>query len=275
MHNPTEIFTKCRNLADQYRTRGLKREQGSITVRKSDTEGSLYLYAPIGAWLGGIGAEEVATKLEAMRGIKQLNVFINSEGGDVMDAKAIYASLQRFGAKKVGYVDGLAASAASFIAMACDELITAPEGTWMIHEAMGFAGGYADDLEAYAAMLRMQTKDIAAIYQRRTGNSPEKIAELMTAETWMNAAQALDLKFTDKVAGLEPDGSAETQNAIAKTWQPVQVLAVTQAHLRASAETLKVRANIAAKEVAERASPSRREVAERASPTQQAKPASR
>lgn len=255
----TRLFNRFRAVAE---AKGWK--PGAVTARKSDETGELYIYQAIGAgWFDeGLTAQTVAEALVGMKGVKTLNVYVNSPGGDVFEAKSIYAQLQRFEAKKVGYVDGLAASAATFLIMACDEIITAPEATWMIHETRTISAGDADQLRADADLLDLQNADLAEIYSKRTGQPVDKVRELMAAETWMNSAQALELKFTDKVAGAEDTDPKAL--AAEKPSRAAGLFAVTQTRLRASAEVLQNRASRVA-----------REVAERASPSQRAKPASR
>lgn len=212
--NP-QTFTKLQRIANRVReSKGWK--PGTIAARsesKSDT-GSLYVYQLIGSnWFEeGITADSVRTALEGLRGVKNLDIFINSEGGDVFEAKAIYTQLLRFNAKKTVYIDGIAASAATFVAMAGDRIITAPAANWMIHEAWGMAMGEAQDLRDYADVLELQNADIASIYAQRTGQPLDAIRKMMADETWMNADKALELKFTDEVTSYDDD-SADTQNS--------------------------------------------------------------
>lgn len=221
----SKVFAKCQRIAAKCRdAKGYK--PGSLFARSSDkqSEGAMYIYEAIGGWFGGVTADGVRQALDALRGVETLNIYINSEGGDVFEAKAIYAQLQRFNAKKVVHIDGLAASAATFIAMAGDEIVTAPEATWMIHDAWGIEVGNADAMRAYADRLDMLSADIAQIYSKRTGTSVDEMRELMKAETWMNAQEALDKKFTDRIASYgDDDDEEEDEKAAAK---PTGVLAL-------------------------------------------------
>jgi ATP-dependent Clp protease, protease subunit len=179
-------------------------------AEKKTTVCELYIYDVIGSdyWTGeGVTAKAVAETLDANKDAKSLSVYINSPGGIITEAKAIYSLLGRFQGQKTMYVDGVAASAASFVAMAGDKIVTGSAATWMIHEAMGGAYGYAEDLTAVADVLRMLTNDAAAVYEKRTGQPRQQIAEWMKAETWMDAATALERGFTDEVAAdpAEPD----------------------------------------------------------------------
>lgn len=184
-------------------------------AEKKKTTGELYIYDVIGQdfWTGeGVTAKTVAATLEEFKDATELSIFINSPGGLISEGKAIYTQLQRFAGTKTVYVDGIAASAASFIAMAGDRIVTGSAATWMIHEAMGGAYGFAEDLEAVAEVLRMLTNDIAAVYEKRTGQSRAKLLEWMAAETWMDAETAKERGFTDEIADV---GKGEPEEAAA------------------------------------------------------------
>lgn len=204
-------FAKAQRIANRCReVKGWK--GGSIFARSENRDvGNLYIYAIIGSsWFEeGVTAESVRSALDALKGVKTLNVFINSEGGDVFEAKAIYTQLKRFNAEVVVYIDGIAASAATFIAMAGNKIITSPAATWMVHEAWTIAMGNAGDLRDSADLLEMMNEDIALIYSERTGRTVEAMRALMAGETWMNAQQALTEKFTDEVATFESEDDTE------------------------------------------------------------------
>lgn len=177
-----------------------KAERGIRAEKKADA-GDLFIYDEIGESFfgGGISAKAVADRLDEMKGVKTLNVYINSPGGSVFDGKAIFNQLSRFGAKKNVVIDGIAASAASFIAMAGDKITMSPGATMMVHEAMGGAFGYADELDAVAEVLRLETKNIAGIYSKRTGCTMEDCLSMMADETWMDAKQAKEAGFCDEI----------------------------------------------------------------------------
>lgn len=209
--------------------------------------GELFIYEPIGydCWTGsGITAKDVQASLEEMKGVKALNIFINCEGGDVFEAKAIYSQLLRFSAKKTVHVDGIAASAATFIAMAGDKIVTSPVGTWMIHEVWSGAMGNASDMRAVADLLDMETGTIAQTYAKRTKRPVEEMRALMSDETWMNAEQALAGGFTDEI--VETAAPAETDPAKAKAVTRVAAAAaLTQQRINSvtTAELLAARAD--------------------------------
>ena len=202
--------------------------------------GELYIYEAIGfdcfAEGGGVTAQKVQAALDEMKGIKTLNIFVNSEGGDVFEAKAIYAQLERFKAEKVVHVDGLAASAATLIAMAGDRIITNPVATWMVHRPWSGAMGDEEDMERMRDLLRLEGATLAELYARQTGGTPEEMAALMAAETWMNATAALEKGFTDEIgsADEEQDDEGEEQLAASKRSPVALAAAVTQNRLKAS-----------------------------------------
>jgi ATP-dependent Clp protease protease subunit len=204
-----------------------------------------------------------------------LDIFINSEGGDVFEAKAIYAQLKRFGAdaEVIVHIDGIAASAATFVAMAGDKIITAPEATWMVHEAWTLAMGNAGDLRDTADLLDMMNEDIAAIYAKRTGRSVEEMRAMMSVETWMNAQEAKDAKFTDEIASYD-DGEDEEDVVEAKSTLKVAAVAETT-NQRLSAMTADLLA-FRAKRVQDASPTTNNSINTRASAVpQKAKPASR
>lgn len=236
MKNAT-TFSKLQRIANKCReVKGWKAGDGrAIHARAKDTSiGHLYVYSVIGSsWFEeGVTANAVKDALAAMSGVKTLNIFINSEGGDVFEAKAIYSLIKRFStdnsAEIVVHIDGLAASAATFIAMAGDKIITSPAATWMVHEAWTVAMGNAADLRDSADLLDMMNEDIANIYATRTGRSVEEMRDLMAKETWMNAEQALKEKFTDEIASYsDEDDDEEDTKAKAKAPSKIEAVAMT------------------------------------------------
>lgn len=197
------------------------KERPAIFAKASADVGELYVYETIGfdcfAENGGLTANKVRDALVEMKGVKTLNVFINSEGGDVFEAKSIFTQLQRFAAEKVVHIDGLAASAATLVAMAGDRIITSQVATWMVHEAWSGAMGNAGDMRAVADLLDLENMTIAETYARQTGGTVEAMRELMAAETWMNAETALAKGFTDELTsddeGDDADASPDARMA--------------------------------------------------------------
>lgn len=208
------------------------------TAKPADAAvGELFIYEAIGwdCWTGsGITGKTVAEALDALKGVKTLNVYINCEGGDVFEAKAIYSQLKRFDAEKVVHIDGIAASAATFIAMAGDKIITSPVATWMVHQAWSGAMGRAEDMRAMADLLDLENGIIAQTYASRTGGTPDEMLALMSAApdgTWMDAAKALELGFTDEIGPADDEDETDDAEAPSNRSKAAAALALTQRRL--------------------------------------------
>jgi len=174
----------------------------------------LYLYDAIGkdSWTGeGIAPQDVVAILNDAKDATSLEVHVNSPGGYVFDGIAIYNAIRGFNGTKTVYVDGIAASIASVIALAGDTVITNEGGTWMIHEPAGgiFSFGTADEIEDDArktcAALRKVRETLLDIYVNATGQKLSDISAWMADETWMTAAEAKARGFTDEVAKSDPE----------------------------------------------------------------------
>ena len=128
-----------------------------------------------------------------------LEVNIASNGGDVFAASEIYTNLKACPGKVTVNVEGLAASAASIIAMAGDQVNMSPTAQMMIHKAWTVTQGNADDLEHDAKMMDSTDQSIVNAYERKTGMDRNDILQLMTDETWMTAQDAVDKGFADQI----------------------------------------------------------------------------
>lgn len=128
-----------------------------------------------------------------------LTVWINSPGGDCISASQIYTMLRNHKNKVTVKIDGIAASAASVVAMAGDETLISPTGYLMIHNPMTLASGNKSDMEKAIALLDEIKEGIINAYVRKTGLSRNKISKLMDDETWLNAEKALQLGFVDGI----------------------------------------------------------------------------
>lgn len=186
-----------------------------LTARVTDAKakrGEIVMYGVIGMdWYGdGITAKSFEKELKALGKVDTIDLRINSEGGSVHDARAIYNLLNQHSARVEVHIDSLAASAASFVAMAGDKITIAESGFFMIHNARMFAGGTAEDFEAAAKFLRTVNRTIADTYIARTGNSADKVQKWMDAETWFTGQEALDEGFaSDIVKNKTGDESAK------------------------------------------------------------------
>lgn len=154
-------------------------------------------------WLYGVIGDEIrATALQkklAASDAETVLIHLNSDGGDLVEGNVIHNMLARHNARIEVEIDGLAASAASLIAMAGDEIRIAENAMMMIHEPWGASEGSAQDHEALAAVLKKHTAQMADTYAKRSGQEPDAIASMMAAETWMTAAEAIAAGFADKL----------------------------------------------------------------------------
>ena len=137
---------------------------------------------------------------------KQITVRINSPGGDVFDGVAVYNALKNHPAKITTRIEGLAASIASVIALAGDEVHAYSNTMYMIHDPWVMAAGNQDDLRSIADVLEKIGNQLADVYTGKTGLSPDTIKEMMKTETWMTAQEGKELGFVDKV--IDGEGKA-------------------------------------------------------------------
>lgn len=161
--------------------------------------GELLLYGEIGSWWDDLDALGVVRQLEALNK-DQIVVRIHSGGGLILEGLAIYNRLKESAAKVTVHIDGLAASMASVVAMAGDKVIM-PENAWMmVHKPWVYTDGNADQLRKTADTLDGFEGSLIGIYAAKSGRSEEEIATLLADETWINAAQALELGFIDEIS---------------------------------------------------------------------------
>lgn len=138
-------------------------------------------------------------KEELMYGSGDITVWINSPGGDCVAAAQIYNMLREYAGKVTVKIDGIAASAASVIAMAGDTVLMSPVSMMMIHNPMTIAFGDSGEMQRAIDMLKSVKDSIINAYELKTGMSRTKLAHLMDAETWMDANKAIELGFADEV----------------------------------------------------------------------------
>ncbi|MFI9079127.1 head maturation protease, ClpP-related [Streptomyces sioyaensis] len=167
---------------------------------------ALYIYDEIGYW--GVTASDLVEELSELTGVTAIDVHINSPGGEVFDGLAIMNSLRAHPATVTTYVDGMAASIASVIAMAGERVVMGPHSQMMIHEGSGLCIGDADEMRKMADLLDFQSDNIAGVYQAKAGGNVEGWRSLMRAETWFTAEEAVAAGLADEVAKpKEPAGA--------------------------------------------------------------------
>lgn len=181
---------------------------------EADDPNVISIYDVIGydAWTGGgFTAKRAAAALRAI-GKNPVRVNINSPGGDFFEGLAIYNLLREHPEKVTVRVMGLAASAASVIAMAGDEVEMGAGAFLMIHNAWVLAVGDRNDMAAAADLLAPFDKAMAEIYAARTGKDGAEVARMMDDETWIGATDAVDEGFADAVVNVpEPSGDAKAR----------------------------------------------------------------
>lgn len=183
-------------------------------VNAADTTAAaeVMIYDEIGYW--GVTAADFAKDLKAIDS-DTITVRLNSPGGEVYDGVAILNALRNHKATVTVVVDGIAASAASFIAMAGDEIVMCRNAELMIHDSWGWCSGNAEEMAKAAAELDRVSDNIASIYAERAGGTTEEWRALMREETWFSAQEAVDAGLADRVAandGTDDEDGADTSN---------------------------------------------------------------
>ena len=179
---------------------------------------TLTLDGPIASeswWGDEVTPEAFRSELNAKKG--PIDVWINSGGGDCIAAAQIYNMLKEYSDPVTVKIDGIAASAASVIAMAGDTVEISPVGLIMIHNPSTIAWGDEREMEKTKNTLAEVKESIINAYEIKTGLDREELANLMDAETWMNARAAKDKGFVDSIIGVEDEG--KIKNAIYSTGQ--------------------------------------------------------
>lgn len=181
-----------------------------VTARKwyrfanaAEDETHLYIFGPIGGWFGA-NAEDFVEDLAGVTG--PLRVHINSGGGDAFEGITIMNLLRNHPSTVNGTVTGMAASAASVIAIGCDSLTMAPGSQLMIHRAMTSVYGNRDDMAEVMDMLERMDTSLAGLYQARAGGDLAHWETAMQAETWYTPQEAVDAGLADHIA--EPPDKA-------------------------------------------------------------------
>lgn len=175
-----------------------QREKRPVNVVNGAGEATIYIYGIISAdW--GIGAMDVVSALASVGNVPVLNVRIASPGGDVFESRAMMNALKRFEGKKIAHIDSICASAATSIALSCDEVQMASDAMYMIHNVQGGAYGEKKDLRETADLMEAVEQSIVKDYASKTGKDEAEIMAMMDAETWMTADEAFENGFVDRV----------------------------------------------------------------------------
>jgi ATP-dependent protease ClpP protease subunit len=212
-------------------------------LETSGEETTIYLYDAIvaddetAAWWGGVSAQSLVPQIRGVKG-GTVNLRINSPGGDVFAAQAIVAAIRDTGAKVVAHIDGFAASAATVIASAADEVVMSDGAMYMIHCGWTVAIGNSKDMTETADLLNKVDGVIAGQYAKRSGKSVDEMKAFMDAETWFTAQEAVDVGLANRIAENAPKAQASwdlsayanAPKALAAPPAPEPVDAITAEH---------------------------------------------
>ncbi|HEA7627830.1 TPA: Clp protease ClpP [Escherichia coli] len=155
------------------------------------------IYEEIGGF--GITAKQFAEDLKALGDVSHIDLRIHSPGGDVFEGIAIYNLLRNHPAEITVYIDGVAASMASVVAMAGDRVVMPENAMMMIHKPWGISGGNAGDMRDYADLLDKVETVLVPAYARKTGKSAQEITAMLEDETWMDGKECLKHGFADEL----------------------------------------------------------------------------
>ena len=173
--------------------------RAEVEATDETTSADVFIYDEIGESFfgGGVSAQTLATEL-AVLDVDELNVYINSPGGAAWDGIAIMNAIRRHRAHVTVYVDGLAASAASVVAMAGDKIVMNRGSQMMIHDASGGAYGDAELMDEVSAILHKLSDSLADVYAGRTGTDRAIWRAAMKAESWYTAEEAVAVGLADE-----------------------------------------------------------------------------
>lgn len=157
----------------------------------------IYIFDEIGAF--GVNAQDFIEEIKVFKN-SAINLHINCIGGDVFDGMAIYNILKKRTAETTVYIEGIAASMGSVIALAADNVVMAENSLFMIHNAWGGAMGEAKEMKKTANLLEKISGEIADIYVKKTNLPYSRVKEMMDEETWLNADEAYELGFVDSIS---------------------------------------------------------------------------
>lgn len=172
-----------------------------ISTAKAKTA-EILIYDEIGkSWWGEdtVSAKQFVDDLQAIGEVDNIDLRINSPGGDVFDGIAIHNAVKNHKAKVTAYIDGIAASAASFIAMAADSIIMPSNAFMLVHGASGMSFGNAEDMRKMAEDLERINASLTSTYAARTGKTAAKVEALMAEDRLIDAAECLDFGLCDEM----------------------------------------------------------------------------
>ncbi len=192
-----------------------------VVAKADSTDVEIFLYDHIvssedeAEWWGGVEPESFVKAVYGVDKDAKIHLRINSPGGSVFAARAMEQALRDHKGGVIVHIDGLAASAATFIAMAGEEVIMAKGAMFMIHKAWTGMWGNANDLRKEADLLDKIDGTLAQTYADKTGKGLEQVSSWMADETWFTAAEALEHGFATSIADSDAKASAWNLSAYA------------------------------------------------------------
>src|SRR5690554_1095433 len=163
---------------------------------RGTAQAEVFIYDEIGAF--GVSAKQFAKDLKQHATARQIDLRIHSPGGSVFDGNAIYNQLKQHPAKITAHIDGIAASMASVIAMAADHVVMPENALMMIHNPWSVSAGDSDQLRKDADLLDKVKTTLVGAYGR-SAMTDDEIVAIMDAETWLTAAEAVEMGFADEI----------------------------------------------------------------------------
>lgn len=202
-------------------------------VRNEAQRATVYLYGTIGRdfWdeESSNAAKEFAQTLDALSP-KPLDIRIDSCGGDVYEGFAIASAIQRYEGQTTAYIDGIAASAASYIALMADKVVMTDYAQLMIHDAWTWCSGNSKELLDVVSRLDALDATIAGIIAARSGMAAEAVREAMDAETWYTAEAAVENHLADEVIATEQRMAASIDRALLARYKRPPIAALEKSH---------------------------------------------
>jgi ATP-dependent protease ClpP protease subunit len=177
----------------------------------------IYVYGDIGESFWGddtsVSASDFSRQLRDADG-DDVTIHVNSVGGNVFDANTMSELVRSYKGRTTTSIEGVAASAASFFALTADSVVMNPSALIMIHNPYTSCYGNADEMRKTADMLDKVRSTITGQYVRKTGMDESEVEEMMDAETWLEASEALDLGFVDSISDAAPIAARLTKEAL-------------------------------------------------------------
>lgn len=197
------------------------RAEGTPAIRveaaDGDAEAHVYVYDVIDAWWGCSAAALVEAL--AACGDRAVHLHINSPGGDVFEARAMASAIAAYPAKVTSHIDGLAASAATYLALSANEVRITDGGLFMVHNSWTIAWGNKNELRDTADLLDKIDGTIAADYARKTKKTMDQVKAWMDDTTWFTAAEAKDAGFVDAIdTNTKREADDKSAQAAAGRW---------------------------------------------------------